>query len=56
MRGLYRVFVGNLRERDHWGNSGVDGTIILRWIVRKWAVGVWTGLSWLRIQKDGGHF
>jgi hypothetical protein len=21
---------GNLRERDHWGNPGVDGRIILR--------------------------
>ena len=36
---------GNLRERDHLGNSGVDGRIILRWIFRKWDVGVWTGSS-----------
>jgi hypothetical protein len=26
---------GNLRERDHWGNPGVDGKIILRWIFKK---------------------
>jgi hypothetical protein len=26
---------GNLRERDHWGNSGVDRRIILRWIIKK---------------------
>jgi hypothetical protein len=26
---------GNLRERDHWGDPGVDGRIILRWIFRK---------------------
>jgi len=26
---------GNLRERDHLGDPGVDGTIILRWIFRK---------------------
>jgi hypothetical protein len=45
----------NLRERDHWGDPGVDGRIILRWIFRKWDVGVWTGLSWLRIEKVGGH-
>jgi hypothetical protein len=25
----------NLRERDHWGESGVDGRIIIRWIFRK---------------------
>jgi hypothetical protein len=28
--------------------------IILRWIVRKWDVGVWTGYSWLRIRGGGG--
>jgi hypothetical protein len=36
---------------DHWGDPGVDG----RWIFRKWDVGVWTGLSWLRIGTGGGH-
>jgi hypothetical protein len=27
----------------------------LRQIFRKWDVGVWTGLSWLRIETGGGH-
>ena len=31
---------GNLRERDHLGDPGVDGRIILRWVFRKWDVGV----------------
>jgi hypothetical protein len=31
-------------------DPGVDGRIILRRIFRKWDVGVWTGLSWLRIE------
>jgi len=30
---------GNLKERDHLGDLGVDGTIILRRIFRKWDVG-----------------
>jgi hypothetical protein len=30
---------GNLRERDHLGDPGIDGWIILRWICRKWDVG-----------------
>jgi hypothetical protein len=25
----------NLRERDHWGDPGVDERIILRWMFRK---------------------
>jgi hypothetical protein len=46
---------GNLRERDHWGDSGVDEKIILRWIFEKWGVRVWTGLGWLRIHMCGEH-
>jgi hypothetical protein len=31
---------GNLRERDQWGDQGVDWRIILKQIFRKWDVGV----------------
>jgi len=33
-RGVYRVLWGNLKERDHWRDPGIDGRIILRWIER----------------------
>jgi len=34
---------GNLREGEHLEDPGVDGKLKLRYIFRKWDVGVWTG-------------
>ena len=53
--GEKRVLVGNLRERDHLRDPGVEGRIILKWIFRKWDVGPWTGLIGLRIGTGDGH-
>jgi hypothetical protein len=38
----------NLRERDHLGDSDVNGRIILRWIFRKW---MW-GMDWIELAQD----
>jgi hypothetical protein len=46
---------GNRRERDRWGDPGVDGRIILGWIFRKWDVGVRTIWDWLRIGIGDGR-
>ena len=35
-RGVYRVLVGKLEGRIHWGDLGVDGWIILGCISRSW--------------------
>jgi hypothetical protein len=42
---------GNLRERDHLGDPGIDGRILLRWIFRKWDVG---GKDWNKLAQDRG--
>jgi hypothetical protein len=39
-RRVQGLWWGNLRERDHWGDPGVDGRIILIWIFKKEEVGV----------------
>jgi hypothetical protein len=35
-RGAYRVWWGNLREREHLEVPSVHGRIILRWVFKKW--------------------
>jgi len=54
-RGCIGSWWGNRRERDHRGDLGVDGWIILERISRRWSVGMWTGLGWPRIETVGGH-
>jgi len=46
---------GCIGERDHWGDLGLDGWIILGRISRRWDVGIWTGLGWPRIVTVGGR-
>jgi len=35
--------VGKPEGKRPLGNPGVGGRIILKWIIRKWDVGTWTG-------------
>jgi len=49
-------FNGETRRKEtHLEDTGVDGRILLRWIFRKWDVGVRTGSSWIRIGTGGVH-
>jgi len=46
---------GNLRERDHLEDRGLDERI-LRYVFRKWVVRAWAVSIWLRTGTGGGHF
>jgi hypothetical protein len=46
---------GSMRERDRWGDPGVDGRIILGSNFKKCDVRMRTGLGWLRIGTGGGR-
>ena len=39
---------GNLRNRDHLENTGIDGRIIFKWIFKKWDEGV----DWIELPQD----
>jgi hypothetical protein len=54
-RGVYRMLVGKTegqrplgRRRRRWEDN-------IKMEFRKWDVGVWTVLSWLRLGRGGGH-
>ena len=40
---------GNLRERDHLEDPGVDERIILRWIIQEVRLG---GMDWIDLAQD----
>jgi hypothetical protein len=55
-RGVYRVLVVRKPERKRQlERPRRRWRIMLRWNLRKWDVGAWTGLSWLRTGTGGGH-
>jgi len=55
MRGVYRVLVGKPRGKRLFGRPRRRWSIILRWILRKWDMGSWTGSIRLGIGTGPGH-
>jgi hypothetical protein len=54
-RGVYRVLVEKPEGEDLFEDSGVDGSIILSRIFRKWGVRAWSVSIWLRVGTGDGH-
>ena len=49
---MYRVLMGKPEGRRPLGSPR------RRWVgnIRRWDVGIWTGLGWPRIETGGGRF
>jgi hypothetical protein len=51
---VYRVLLGKPKGKSPLGRLRCRWEDNIKQIFRKWEVVVWTGLSWLRIEKGGG--
>jgi len=43
-----------MKGRDQLRDLGVDNMIILKWILKKQGVMMWTACVWLRVWSSGG--
>ena len=57
-RGVYRVLClggGKPEGKRPLGRPRRRWVDHIRWISRRWDVGIWTGLGWPRIEIGGGR-
>jgi hypothetical protein len=52
-RDVYKMLVGILTRRDHFEDLGVDGRIILEWILGKLGGKEWTRFTFHRVGTNG---
>ena len=53
---MYTRFMwGNLGERDHLEDQGVDKRTLIRCVFSNWDVGAWARLVWFGRGTVGGH-
>jgi hypothetical protein len=52
---VYMVFIGEKLRKDLRGRPGHRWEDNVRWILRMWGVGGWTGWSWLRRGTGDEH-
>jgi hypothetical protein len=53
MLNAYRILIGKPKGRGQLVDLGIDGKVILGWILGKWGGKVWAGCIWFRIGKNG---
>jgi len=46
---VYRVWWGNVRERDHWGHLGIDGRINIKMDLQEVGYG---SMDWIELAQD----
>jgi len=44
-----------MKRREHPWDQGVDGGILLKWILYKREVRAWNRFMWFRIETSGRH-
>jgi hypothetical protein len=49
---MHPVLLGKSEEADHLEDLGVDGRIMLKWIIGNMGRRVWIGFMWLRIRTS----
>jgi hypothetical protein len=55
--GMYTgLLLGKLNKRDYLDNRGVDGRVILKWLLKTYFEIISSGLIWLRRWKTDGQF
>jgi hypothetical protein len=53
---IRRFWCGNIKRREHLEDLGVDGRIMLEWVLEKWGWVACPRFTWLRMGTSGGLF
>jgi hypothetical protein len=54
LKNVYKILFGRPEGRDHSEDLGIDGKIILEWILEKQDGRVWIGCIGIRLGASGG--